>query len=380
MGLKTWVCCAAVTAVVSACGVDEAVGLAGSTHALDPAFEPVMAAYCQSLWRCDWPDRALLQLRVLSGSPEGCKTLVYRSRDSAPNHDLDVAIAAGRVRILAGNVKECVRSIDACRPYALNDVSPCGALFEGTVREGETCQRTEECAGDAYCRSDTLQCPGVCTLLTAPGGRCKSSQECGASPNAIPLCVPTGSGSGSVCSEVPIWEPVALGERCALTSNGAPVIPCARGLWCDHDFAIGAGVCRAPIAEGERCDDGDVCAGDAFCHGDPPVCRAARVEQVVGSACNPAALHWCDALQHLTCVNGTCQVVGDGTPGSACDPSELYAGACPDGFYCRREPDSQLGTCTLLGAPGESCELNADCLSGSCQLDGTCAAGYCAPY
>jgi len=377
MGRRLWLVIF-VAPAISGCGADEAVGGSSSAHALDPAFDPVMSAYCDSLWRCDWP--GLLELRILAGSPERCRALVYRSRDSAWNRDLEHAIADGRVRILAPNVDACVLAIEACTPYTLSNSSPCGALFEGTLAEGASCQRTEECDGDAYCRSDDRQCPGTCTRRTSPGGRCKSSQECGAATHAIPLCVSSPGATGGTCTEIPILASAALGARCTLTSTGMPLVPCEPGLWCDHDFPADSGVCRAPIAIGQPCAARDVCAGDAFCQESRGLCQLARVGHEAGDACDPDAHLWCDALENLTCVDGRCQVIGDGSLGSSCDPGELYTGVCDEGLHCRPHLDRPFGTCAVPGEEGAACSAGSDCVSGSCDLDGTCAAGYCAPY
>jgi hypothetical protein len=253
--------------------------------------------------------------------------------------------------------------------------------LEGDAKPGEACQRSEECAGDAYC-SISGACPGVCAARKAEGEPCDRDNDCAYAGGAV-FC--DHSQATPVCHTLAPRAKAAEGEPCTRNLEGADSLTlCQDDLWCaelpggDPRTDV-LGRCSLPIAENAACLDSDDVCSDGMCKEDTKLCQRVVVLQKAGAACDKAAFAICDPTLGLRCSSGgVCIAAGSGSEGSTCFTGDLQR-ACDPGLYCAKAPQAsadETGTCRALLATAEVCAGSNDCASASC-VDGVCDARPC---
>jgi hypothetical protein len=264
---------------------------------LDSLREELAAATCEQYVRCGiMPDKA---------------TCDATQGDLQATLQLLTDAVLGRVTYDPAAARTCVEAIRAyaCdgRASALQGLATaCEGMFVGTVKEGEACLLSDECAGKGYC--DVSMCMGGTCCL----GKCTA-------PPAL----------------------VAVGGDC--TTN-----PCVETAYCDQ--AAMPFTCKARKDNGEACDSVDGCKDGQRCDvgGNPQTCY---LLQARGGQCNPALQQgacfryddYCEPMERK-CK----QLPGDGMP-------------CVDGDRCLDYAVCVAGTCKRRPIEGEACTAD-ECL------------------
>ncbi len=308
-------------------------------------------------------------------------------------------------------------------------IEPCGSVLTGNVAVGESCQISEECVRDAYCKPGAANaCAGVCAQRLAPGTACSPGRDlcavdltCKDDGTGTFVCV-ENAGEGALCQRV-------VGPHCksglVCSGSGRCVTPAAAGgacadvSECQSGLTCPAGSCAPPVSVGEACGAGLAACGPCLrCQNASEVeagTQTTCVPAEVGAACRTSA----DCPLNAFCSDGTCALKPRN--GEACFvppfedgslPTEADRGNClyNDAFCRRAEPASPDGTCAPAAAAlGEACSNGpavdkAGCAQGlfcsdttstcvallaggeactapeQCATGLTCAADLCAPF
>lgn len=200
----------------------------------------------------------------------GCETRALASCDA------DVAeVRAGTMTFDPSYVDACItalgQAMHTCVPKAdqvfsiADTLLPCTKIWRGSLPEGASCQRDEQCApanqSNVYVRCD------------------KTTKTC------------------------THFQQLSLGQSCELsaTATGA----CGPGLYCDAALTSGppyTGVCRTATQPGQSCNAADPydleCGLGYYCSASTGVCTSAKLG---GSACTNAL-----ECQTMTCTGGQC--------------------------------------------------------------------------
>lgn len=312
-------------------------------------------------------------------------------------NDFDGYLADGTVTVDEEAIDGClawletvpceVLSLDGFRPVF--SVTPCDAVIVGTlaseggceIPEECGCERSLQCAGDAYCKQMVPGACGECTARLADGESCTSDDECSSGTcNQAGVCAAPGQ-AGDACtgdddcqgelncstitSECESPYP-REGNPCTTQADcGADDVP-VLGLYCDVD---GTGTCTALPEPGEPCLTG------------------------IGpheTLCDPANYEWCSP------VDGLCKeplVSGEGEPCTIYPIDDSGARRCADGLACTspfgRPGGPPIGVCYTPRTVGQSCGMKPGyidrceflllgCLGGACRLPDTGYTGVCA--
>jgi hypothetical protein len=292
--------------------------------------------------------------------------------------DLRAQIAAGNVRIVPAEAQKCLAALATCNGPTSLDTGECRDVFEGNVPLGAACQRSEDCAGDAYCNTGGM-CPGTCEARGGENDPCNDRDSCSFA-NGLASC--NTEAAAPACHKLTI-ESVGLGEACTQRLlDATELLYCEEGLWCGAapggTTADPLGQCREPIpTNGECLDFDDVCA-EGFCDTNAGKCGAVMLLDTVGAACDRATYAVCDPILGLhSSADAKCEKSGDGSEGSLCFTGD-WQRPCNVGLYCQRPEQAppSTGTCQPALAVGKSCESSGECASGVC--DTTCQERYCA--
>ncbi|MCC7538427.1 MAG: hypothetical protein IT379_19540 [Deltaproteobacteria bacterium] len=340
-------------------------GSAGGAIPIDDLPQEVAEAYCDVIFRCGGLEDELALVRPIAGTQAQCARLLRSGFENELDETLR-RIAAGRVRYDGVRARACVAQV-ATRCGGFESEGACRGVFDGTVPLGGACESSEECAGDTYCEHEgTSDGCGVCAARAAIGASCASASctnevesDC-SFESAEPTCV-----------EVRYEGPVGEGSPCGTFTTGADrtVIHCATGHGC-AESPSGGGTCVAlPEADGPCGEDGQLCQDDQLCVAG--TCRAITVQRTEGAACDREALAVCDPALRLSCEDGVCVRVGDGSEGSACAGDDLLDIGCDAGLVCVD------GLCRRPAADGAPCQRDRECASDYCDdpdgdLTGTC--------
>ncbi len=242
------------------------------------------------------------------------------------------AVEAGLVTYHSDRTQECLdalRGAVTCEVldagFLGNDVPEhCDPVFTGEVEIGGSCIDSVECAGNAYCETESCPdacCAGVCVEDDPPPVRAEIGEDCGELTRCVDEAYCPTDGQTPVCT-----ERVAVGQECQDFDS------CVAGSFCDFDFQTLTGTCIDSLpGEGEACDPESFLAcnrGDNYCHPIDAVCTAGVV------------------------------------PGGTCDE----ATRCVEYAYCME------GTCLMRPLEGESCQLGTDI---DCLGDLDCVEGVC---
>lgn len=299
-----------------------------------------------------------------------------------PIQTLGRRIQSGTIRYDAAAARECIRALTTSCSRGLSDLgipAACRRAFVGTVRMGGACAVSVECAGDLWCDTLTLGCPGTCAPRVALGAPCLRSAQCPApsDPDTAVVCAAPADASSTDrrCISVRLDAPASLGQRCSrhAEADGEHATPCAVDLWCQTT------TCAAPIAAGaacagefDECVEGHLCVGAAL---GPWVCAPVPVRTTVGASCsrsfsNPSTLALCDTSRNLACVRGACVTPATASVGQRCGDDVT----CTSGAVC---PFSTQ-VCVVPQPEGSPCRNTAECASGGCDpMTRTCQETAC---
>jgi hypothetical protein len=314
--------------------------------------------YCKRLFNCRRVSDDDVSLTALHRTVENC-TALQRNANVRLRDRLELAqfVSAGEVVLNFPRVAACLDEVASCDMPSIgvglvNDWPACRDVFRGTIVEGGSCLRSEQCAGNSFC--DTTKCPGTCTPRPKEGEPCTEDNQCATAPGHV-VC------DRNTCRTIPIRAPAALGARCQGWEPGvSELIPCATGLWCDT-LSSGIATCRNPIPTGDACiGDSDQCVLGSACLDD--VCTAI----VYGSSINEWT-NFCDEGAGFVAVNGQCVPAGDGSEGAVCGDSLGYReraslNGCRVGLYCHEN------VCKVPKKTGEPCVSGEMCEVGSCSI------------
>lgn len=375
-------------------GVSSAGGRAGSSggggsgattdaREVDDFHRSFWQALCRKLFRCSSANDDDIGFKAALGTEARCVDMVAELERRRPRFiDLKQKLASGEVRFVPASAAACLEEASRCGYGNRSDLEShgpaCRAVFEGSVALGEPCQRGEECAGDARCAIDEV-CPGKCRARAALGETCDTFRDCDDTAG-VTECRYSAASQGSSCVRVTIAAAADMGQPCtAVLGEGISFVPCAAGLWCDGDASASpsTGTCRAPLLDGALCDNNDdLCVDGDSCF-DLKTCKPLEFGTRAGDACDDAVGPYCDPFARLSCVSGKCQVLGDGSPGSACSTGDIHGELdCNGATRCDGGSAGTSPTCQPLLATGAACRSRAQCTSGACAND-VCAAAYC---
>jgi hypothetical protein len=267
-------------------------------------------------------------------------------------------VASGRVRFHGERAAACLRAIEAAScPAAIgfewiDQLEPeCLTVFEPAQERGQPCDDAlyglPECRHGLECKLATCDadqcCSGTCELpsdepedafpLRQEGEACTSPNDC----DWHLAC-----GAGGTCQ-----VPRAVGDPCT--------------LYCAGENVCRDGTCAAPtvLDRVTTCDGGtsdtSICDAQHYC-GTDGKCWAFALPT---HACGPG-IGVCDWFYECNPDSHTCELKRE--TGEACTRSSQCQGK---GSTCTQ------GVCTPPHANGESCSVDADCMSRKCDA-GTC--------
>lgn len=281
---------------------------------------------------------------------------------------------AGRIIYDGGAARACLDAL-ATTCGGLDQVlvgnSDCQAAFAGTVPLNGTCYFDQECAGDTHCVFG-MSCPGSCQAAPTVGEACDDvTNPCSDNyPGAVLDCTTTMANPAMHCVATTYTKVGAGGSCGAIMATGDQQVHayCAPGYYCKTSLGSATGTCALPIPLGQTCVPGvDACVDDSLCTSDGMggyTCEAFTLQSTVGSGCVVANNEFCNPLDRLACVAGTCTLVGTGAVNQPCRSS--YPTDCNTGLYC--DTTGATDVClTQLGA-------GAACTPGN---DEACTTGYC---
>lgn len=333
--------------------------------------------YCDRLFRCAEGDDDFIAARLILKDRAGCEAILADlNAKSALVSDLRSQLQQGAVQIVPEKAQACLDEIGSCNGPDSFSRGSCRDMFEGRVALGSPCQRSEDCAGDAFCQV-TAQCPGTCSARKASGQACQSDQECTAG-DGYTFC--EYAASGATCRTLPVSSKAALGQPCTRRTTGAETLElCADGLWCGsvagQAETATLGTCQAPIPNGGACADEDDMCAEGLCDTSIGVCRSVTLLEHAGDDCDKNGFRWCNPRLGLLCnAQGVCEATGDHTQGSVCSDADFQL-TCNSGLYCHSAQTDQGATCQPLLENGASCEEASSCKSGAC--DQTCQERPC---
>jgi hypothetical protein len=301
-----------------------------------------------------------------------CVLIPFDEADECDDDDLCTGQDTCDEGVCVGTPVDCQGDAEACEVATCDSVTGCSVT---SAADGTACDDSDGCTTESTC--DDGECLG------AP-------VDCGdveVGPCEVVACDP-GWGS-CVVTFAPDETPCDDGDGC--TSNaqcfggacvGEPVVCSGSPDTCalnTCDPATGACV-AVSVAEGEPCDDGDLCTEDALCQGGS--CVGETLDCGGSTSCASAS---CDPESGGCVLNS----YSDGTP---CDDTNLCtsgdlceAGQCiGEEIICGGDDvctllscDESTGGCSVTapqpdGSPcgeaeGGPCEGQAHCQSGACE-------------
>jgi hypothetical protein len=229
--------------------------------------------------------------------------------------ETDAAIASGRIRVDWAAHSNCLRFIQnaPCTTAATREMQQvCRNWRVGTMRVGEACNSSSECAP-----------PGQCSVEVCGAGRCFLSGP--VRPGCSPSCP-----AGQYCR----YDQGS--PTCRL--KAAEGFPCTYETDCPvHTYCSPLDrVCMPLAANGESCMVGQCASLGSECSFYGGICTPLRV---LGEPCTDRACR-----SHLQCVNGVCQRRPE--PGEPCTaPTASQGGQVISGEEPCRYGRCMNGTC-----------------------------------
>jgi hypothetical protein len=259
----------------------------------------------------------------------------YGQQDPQQPAEDTQCLSAGTVCSLIDDTDKPCCDGSYCDPL-LADASELGACA-ALIEDGGPCWTGEVCAGgyciDQVCTSTCSAIGGVCDFN---GGCCEGSL-CSIELNfsyGPGECLPPQAngeycwlddhcGSGHCVDQLCASEP---GPLSAGESGCFANADCAEGLFCDDVGAYVAGVCTAPLPDGEYCWLGDQCASGT-CHDD--TCTSQCLDEGA----------WCERGVDACCGATVCFDQGYGF--GACESPQ------PAGSFCLNYDECASGWCDM---------------------------------
>jgi hypothetical protein len=247
--------------------------------------------------------------------------------------ELEAALHRGTTRYEPDRAEACLQ---AARETCMHgEAGVCQHVFTGTVAPGGACVVDEECVdGGACVGSDAPDSPQFCESRRAQGEECGNAIYCAANPGEVAFC--EDFDGSQRCYAATTVQEVAEGESCGMwpleASGEVEVFFCAAGLRC------ASGVCGSLLEAGDPCESDEDCGRDAICMSGEYGCTPILIREEVGDSCGldletiPGVHEDCDA-DTLACVDGVCELKGDGSEGSICDERQ-FAYGCDEGLAC----------------------------------------------
>ena len=241
--------------------------------------------------------------------------------------------------------------------------NPCSGLIIGHQSEGDDCENSDQCAGDAYCDwSSSAGSCGECAPLKGDWQVCDESNEClsghcsGVTDPRVcrpfgfagELCVDDEDCTGRLfcnddeprlCEEPQVW---AIGDDCSTAAFentcGFPFT----NLHCDVTALGGDNTCTPYLAVGDEC----------------------------------GSLVQCDFKHYETCdTDATGKCLAPTIVGEDADCSWAAGTMCDTGLRCTI-PHEAGGTCVPEPAVGDACENSDECgILMECDSSDECAYG-----
>ncbi|HRE89863.1 MAG TPA: hypothetical protein PK095_12065, partial [Myxococcota bacterium] len=221
---------------------------------------------------------------------------------------------------------------DACEPIR-------GCVFTPT-RQGLSCDDGNTCTTDDVCEEG--HCAGV---AGNEGGACEDGEFC----TADTTCEAGVCGGGvEVSGGCDDGDPCTTGEVCdegGCVATTAIVCPDDENPCTSNACMPGLGCIYMPIAEGERCEHGDMCQAAGTCQAGWCVGGETLAD---GAACSSGR----------SCVSG--EVCQEGRCGGGAFAS---SGTCDDGYSCTTGDRCEAGFCVgdVSGGVCEGLAACADC-------------------
>ncbi|RMG20502.1 MAG: hypothetical protein D6729_02655, partial [Deltaproteobacteria bacterium] len=123
--------------------------------------------------------KAMVQCYGIGGDQASCEAEWTAQFEDQTQKLWENAVNKGTLQYDGKKMRECLDALAAggCTVFA-DGTTPaaCDEALQGTVDAGGACNVNEECAGDAYCDTNSA-CPGTCVAYVAEGGDC-SSDSC----------------------------------------------------------------------------------------------------------------------------------------------------------------------------------------------------------
>lgn len=314
----------------------------GEPIALEDLLEPLLEAVCEKYERCG---EALEYERT----PGGCVASLRESwkRDLAK---LPALLEKGTIYYEPALAHACIeaRRSQPCDSAVFPAI--CEAMLDGTVQEGGSCDEAVECVGLASCG-----CMGTCVRAAVAGDAC--DETC---------------WNGARCVEGKCVAPAADGESCR-TAEGK-YLGCAGSLRCVLDAAGSESACRGltTAQRGEscgqdsavQCEKSSACVVTSLVQDMPVQTCVARSRS--GGAC------W--AGDQDSCPPGEYCPLAEGEITAKCVPLVEAGKSCSVYYACEVGARCVQNVCLKLGAEGDPCYENIEC------VDQLCSAGRCARY
>lgn len=313
----------------------------------------------------------------------GVNCVTYYAQHFKAWYDLAGALDEGRLAWDAEAMGTCLTDYAQTKcgraePFDLYASYPCLSAV-ANAKQGAACRRSDECTDGNHCVVD-VTCPGTCSRGAGEGDACQSDRDC----QIGMYCYDDWMDDSMHCK-----RQSTEGETCG---EEEPPSACADGLICaftaDSDFT---GTCRKKtasklLAENRSCSDegfstvrlcdfGLVCS-TIWTDDEKPVKRkrcvaileagsdCVRDDGARDSVCSMET--YCDAKENF----GVGHCVTRVAVGEHCDSENSRS--CVLGSSC--EPESQTCQPVTLGADGDECKTDKDCV-GLCNL--TTESGVC---
>lgn len=364
----------------AACDDDKSSG--NGTVTASQIYETMAAAYCDVLRTCDTgptSDLAIFAVLARATSASTCRTFVAGSFGGENGYDIEAAVAAGKVSFDSAKLNACTAAVRA--RCTVGDLPECRDVFSGTIAIDAPCAHSEECVAGAWCDpTGGDSCGGgTCKARVEVGGDCISSQAC------LNTTGPTEcnfSGGTGKCVTISFEKDAADGADCGvIAANGnARHVTCAKGSVCSYEGDDDQQTCVKTLEKGAACSvegESAPCAVGEFCIPTSETtakCTTPKVVTQVGGTCalggaEPAA---CSIMDRLTCIEGKCTKLGDGSIGAICESDIEINTTCNSDGNCVDHH------CVAKADNDANCSQDDDCKSDFCDFQSnTCKANTC---
>ena len=257
---------------------------------------------------------------------------------------------------------------------------------------GESCVKTDDCAGDLHCFGGNCQIAATVESPDAISGQDVVAFGDSGSPELDVVskpdaCVPVCDGQsctdncgGTCVGDCDDGNPCTQGDVCKLGAciSGKPKT-CESGSVC----VVGQcnpqdGQCKfGNVAAGLLCDDNNACTANDGCVGG--VCTGTKISCDDKNSCTDDTCSIKDGCAHtanaLACEDGNGCTVGDACKAGTCTSGQTNT--CDDGNPCTKDLcDVITGICnndgssfegTTCDADGSDCTKNDACIAGACK-------------